>query len=791
MQKDSAQEAPLPQTPKVERLLGQLRSALRSSVMGHGFGTCCLVLTAWLLFAFLADWGLRVPSPIRIGHGLILLALAGYFFWRSLLRPLWAIPKRHGLAQLFERSQPELDEVLSSSIQFQSNAGLGNPILIQRVLQRAEQAADSLDSSMVLDRKPMLQRLLKGLAAAGLLALAGVLQPMHTEIFFNRMFGGEMNWPRRTRLSLDLPGLNPVAEELDEAQTPGRLRLRVARGTDIPVLIRAEGQVPDQVQLHFEGGRSLELKRTGQNVFRTMLSSVQEDISFYATGGDDLEGRPRVEVVVLQPPDIQSIAVHIQPPAYTGEPELIVLNSDVQVLSGSRVRVHASTFPEDARGRARILPQDELVELQRGALPKLASAPEAVAGEAEEAPPKQGLFFDYLAQESASYQLLLEDKSGLTNPDPGLFQIKVIEDEAPEILVISPARSELEIVLGGVIPLRARFRDDFGVEAASWRIRPAQADALESTYTGGEFSLRQLPRGDTSLGDARLVIGSSILEVLSIGTPEAPVALDQRYVIELLASDTREPNANSTQSLPIRARVVTPESLIRRMQERLAQAGREARKLSALQTEKRRRVEELVETFEGLSDGELKDAGEGAALAAALAGQRRVLGDAQALSRSLARVAEDILFARLDASADPLLNFHLSQLKDTGDVGFQSEPWRAMAAGALANELGPEGFARNLVLLVDLALSISDEEVQQASLALDQAERALELGARIDALARASELQTAALGKMEHLLEKLAEWDNFQNVLALMRDILNRQKNLLERTEQYATDSKK
>lgn len=788
MQQDPAQEAPLSQTPRVDRLLGQLRSALRSSVVGYGLGTWLLVLSAWLLFAFVADWGLRVPSPVRIGHGLILLALALFCFWRNLLRPLWAIPKRRGLALLFERSQPDLEQLLSSAIQFQTQAGSGNPILIQRVLQRAEEAAGSLESSLVLSKQPMLRRLFKGLAAAALLVLAGLLQPMHTEIFFNRMFGGEMNWPRRTRLSLDLPGLEPVQAELDDAQGPGLLRLRVARGTDIPVLIRAEGQVPDLVQLHFEGGRSLELKRTGQNVFRTMLSSCQEDISFYATGGDDLEGRPRVEVVVLQPPDIQGIAIHIQPPAYTGEPEVIVRNSDVEVPSGSQVRVHASTFPKDASGRARLLPQDEFLALQRGPLPSLPVGP--APGGAEPVA-EEGLYFDYLALDSASYQLLLEDKSGLTNPDPGLFQIKVIEDEAPEILVLSPARSDLEIVMGGVIPLRARFQDDFGVQAASWRIRPAQVDAAESTYRAGEFSLRQVPRGDTSLGDARLVIGNAILEVLEIGTSEAPVALDQRYILEFLASDSREPNANSSQSLPIRARVVTPESLIRRMQERLAQAGREARKLSALQTEKRRRVEELVETFEGLSDGDLQDAGEGAALAAALAGQRRVLGDAQELSRSLARVTEDILFARLDDGADLLLNFHLRQLEDAGDVGFQSEPWRAMAEAALANELGPEGFGRNLVLLVDLALSISDEEVQEASLALDQAERALDMSTRIDALAQASELQTGALAKMDLLLEKLAEWDNFQNVLALMRDILNRQKNLLERTEQYATESKK
>jgi hypothetical protein len=41
---------------------------------------------------------------------------------------------------------------------------------------------------------------------------------------------------------------------------------------------------------------------------------------------------------------------------------------------------------------------------------------------------------------------------------------------------------------------------------------------------------------------------------------------------------------------------------------------------------------------------------------------------------------------------------------------------------------------------------------------------------------------------MDDLLDELAEWDNFQNILALTRDILNRQKALRERTQRYASE---
>ena len=57
------------------------------------------------------------------------------------------------------------------------------------------------------------------------------------------------------------------------------------------------------------------------------------------------------------------------------------------------------------------------------------------------------------------------------------------------------------------------------------------------------------------------------------------------------------------------------------------------------------------------------------------------------------------------------------------------------------------------------------------------------------ALLAASNRQLQGLAATERLLELLAEWDNFQSVLSLTRDILNRQQNLLERTRPYAKEN--
>jgi len=52
----------------------------------------------------------------------------------------------------------------------------------------------------------------------------------------------------------------------------------------------------------------------------------------------------------------------------------------------------------------------------------------------------------------------------------------------------------------------------------------------------------------------------------------------------------------------------------------------------------------------------------------------------------------------------------------------------------------------------------------------------------------AEESQKAVVLKIESLLEMLAEWDNYQSILSLTRDILNGQKSLSERTREFAKE---
>ncbi len=772
----SQERLTLSATPAVERLLARLGSRLRSLVWMHGIGTVLAVVAGWLAFAFFADRVLRVPDVIRLGHGVVLVALVAWFTWRALVRPLSRVPGPRGLALLFERKHPELGELLISAVEFQNprpETDLGNPDLIQRVLRQAEEHAGSLRAQEVLDVVAPRKRGVLGLVSTLAIVAFGLWQPQLSGIFLDRLLGGSARWPQETHLSVLVPGL-PASARVEE--TPELLRLRVARGTDLPIVVSPEGVVPAGVLLRFSTGRDLVLPQTGGGSFRTLLRSAQEDLSFSATGGDDEDGLPRVEVEVLQPPDVESIAIVVTPPAYSALPERVEFNQNVDVLAGSRVAVHVLPSPREATGAARVLPADELVPLTAAAFPLDPSAREATDAQDVEQP---GLVFERVATDSFHFSVALRDDTGLDNPDPGLFRVTVTEDRVPEVQVLSPARTDFALVEGGAIPLRARAHDDFGVVDLTWRVSRLAADNQWQETARGAF--RPIP---IEAEEGLAVAGSVRLEVADLGTEELPVAVDQRFAFELEATDNQVPEPGLGRAPRVEARVVTPEELLRRMQDRLGRARMQTIALSDLQLEKRTRVEELLEALE--SDGDA-GAGEAVALASALSGERRVLADAQGLTRELAGVAEDILYARLDERAEPLLERYDRLASQQTELRFTSDPWRVLAEAVRNGEVQGGGFGKDLVVLVSIALEIADDHVAAAVRSLDEAERAIEVRARLDALTAAAGHQTAALERIDALLEELAQWDNFQNILSLTRDILNRQKALRERTQQFAS----
>lgn len=798
---------------KLEALLDRLHGRITRLVWIHGLSTVVGAVALFLVAAFVLDWGLHVPRGVRWIEFLLLVALPVTLVARELVRPLRARPDRAARAVLLERAYPELRQLLVTAAELGSRGrapGNGGGDLEARtavrahILAEAESAAPELEPARALDpREPRLRFLLGSFASV---ACAAVLasSPEKAWVFLDRLFLGDTPWPQRTHLSIEIPIANAGRAVLPIPEQSGEpMQVRVARGTDVPIVVRADGAVPDEVTLHFSGGHKAVLSASGGPIFRTLLRSVQEVTEIHATGGDDQDEDPTIRLVVLRPPDVVGLALRVEPPAYSGlEPE-IVQGGDAEVLAGSRIVVHVLPDPANAVGHARILPEDRVIDLTPALFPAAPTTDGSAAATTAE-PVKSGLSFEIQPEKSLRYRIELVDASGLQNPDPGLFAIGVTEDRAPEVEILSPGRGDYDTVAGGAIALRARARDDHGIAkmtfvslsaAASGSQPPAPRDLpWRRVDSSARDEAGRDPNGSASQGPSRARtvesprtrvegLGRARIDVVDLAGTQA-VSPGAQIEIVVTALDNREPQAREGRSAAVRVRIVSPDEYLRRLQDRLGRARTSARALGELQRAKERRTLEFLASLQSdaLLPGDASDE-----LFAAATGERRVEGDAGSLSRELCSALEGVLYARIDERAGPLLD-RLDALLADSDRIFDGEIWRSLAAEERAGAGAPSGLTDRLLAIAALALEISEVDAPAATKALVRAQEATDL-ARIHAeIAAAEGSQKAVVLKVERLLEMLAEWDNYQSVLSLTRDILNGQRSLSDRTREFAKE---
>ncbi len=719
---------------------------------------------------------------MRIFHLLVLVALPTYLVVRELVRPLRARPDRAGIAVLLERAHPGLAELLVSAVELRESADpSGDREHVERVLVDADRAASALDPAPALSARRPNRRAALGLLAAVGVAVLLIANGSAASIFGARMVGGSTPWPQRTHLVVEIP-LALVGHPAEPAVQQGELVVRVARGSDVPVIVRAEGEVPEEVVLHFEGGHRSVLGASGGAIFRTVLRSVQEDLSFQATGGDDQDDEPRVRLIVLQPPDVTGVAVTIRPPTYSGLPDRTEFDRDVEVLAGSDLVVHVLTAPADVTGKVRLLPEDRVIDLLPAPFPAVEGVPE-----------RAGSSFALRAERSVRYRFELVDAQGLTNPDPGLFAVTVVEDRAPEVELLSPARGDFDTVAGGLLPLRARAQDDFAIARMSYEIAAPGAEPGTGTSKELEWRLLTPEERNAASSERAPVAGSTAIARARIAVRDlaaADAALEgQQFQLIVRAADAAEPVAHEGRSAPLRVRIVAPEEFLRRIQDRLARAQGQTAALLELQREKRRLALDLLAALTSDAPGTDTTTSD---VSAALTGERRVQGDARSLARELSAAAEAVLYAQIDERAGAALEIldsaQAASLGTSVSRGFDPEPWRELARAARSGDVAGPGLAGKLVEIAALALEISEDLATAAVDELARAEDATDLTKVQPHLVAAEKHQAQVVERLERLLERLAEWDNFQSVLGLTRDILNGQKGLSERTRQAAKE---
>ncbi|MBI5432297.1 MAG: hypothetical protein HZA52_05670 [Planctomycetes bacterium] len=356
----------------------------------------------------------------------------------------------------------------------------------------------------------------------------------------------------------------------------------------------------------------------------------------------------------------------------------------------------------------------------------------------------------------------------------------------------------------GARRLVARATDDFGLRSLAWRatrqgesetaaveaelVLAGAANAPEAPDTGDPAS----SGGAGRAAGTRTAIGTALLAARALVPEGVELADGEQLTLIVTASDDRPSTGTELdlkrtgKSAPVRVRIVTDEEFLRRLQDRLSRLRVQVGELEELARGKKKRVAELVASLESDAPGSAANASE---LAAALSGVRRVQVDAETATRELASITEGVLYAKLDDKSSALFDMLDASNAAATSRDFRADTWRDLSAALRDGRAGASsGLAPQLVTLVDAARTISHADCSTASAAAERATQVVDLTEIHAALVECAEAQESAQKHIEELLSRLVEWDDFQSVVSLARDILSRQKSLIDRTRSSAQE---
>jgi uncharacterized protein YukE len=264
----------------------------------------------------------------------------------------------------------------------------------------------------------------------------------------------------------------------------------VMRGTPVDIRAIVTGSVPEKLTLVIrpEGSEPLRfnMESEGHGRFNYHIPVAQASFQYQAFDGRAIS--PTGSIRVVDPPDLRSLRLTLVPPSYTHLSNETRDGGHIEALKGTLVTLIVRT----TKG----VREAQLV-LDEGSRHPLEVNAESLTG-------------SLLVLEPASYTIRLKDEFGFENPNPVLYQIRVIPDAYPEADITSPAK-DLEITGDEMIPIIYSARDDFGLTAIrlSFQLK-GQESAISLRRSPGEGRSVGPETFKWDLSDLGLVPGDSV-----------------------------------------------------------------------------------------------------------------------------------------------------------------------------------------------------------------------------------------------------------------------------------------
>lgn len=740
---DMARETDQTRLPgEVRELLATLRAQIGRYVWFEGLGATLAAagVTFWTLLAI--DWTFEPPGWVRLL--LLFVALCGVSsiaFLRLFARVSVRFPDRT-LALLVERKFPQFRDSLVTAVELSSRGEKSEPFdpeMLQHTCRDAEDLARGVNLGAIFDPAPRRRAVAAGAIALMTMLLFALLATRELGVFARRtvLLSDEL-WPRRTRLEI-------------EGFAGGSVK--VARGADLDVLVKADTSmlVPSVVQVRYRSAEGVRgwanMSRQGEasssrepfQQFAHKFQGLLSPLDFEVLGGDDRLRDLHIEVV--DSPSIAEMSLDCTFPAYTRRaPRVLPVTGVMQIPRGTEIVV-----------RARANKPLVSVTVEE---PVVAEQPAGSAGTLKReltvnASDERAFAFPLGRLEGDRTLLVtLADQDGIRSREPVRLAINSVADEMPR-LAVRPKGVSTAVTPAARIPLEGEIKDDYG---------------LARTWIG--YSVDERPTVEQAFATPpRERAEVSVEESLDVSDLE--LRAGQKLALTAHAADTfalaDAPNVGTSERFEFE--LVAPEQLL---------ALLESRELNL-----RRRFEQIVDEVTEARDSLRDIKFDPGTPPAAAAEEPLAEGDeAPAAADSVERALE-----QRRIRVERAVQNGRKSANETRGVG--------LAFADIHEELTnnrvdtPEMMSRLMDGIAHPLARVADEMFPELDRRLLELQRDVENQATgPERLAAVEQQADAILVEMQRVLDKMLELETFNEVVAMLRSIIDEQTEVNESTRE-------
>ncbi|MCB9831313.1 MAG: hypothetical protein H6807_02480 [Planctomycetes bacterium] len=762
-------------TPIVAKLRA-LRGRIRAIQLGYSTLMFVLFSAAMVVGSFLLDWLFHLPIEARRGLLIIMLGTMAWGGHRFFVRPFKVPLDDESLALLVQRSRPAYGDDLITALQFQRKIADPGETESRELMAAAaagfQQRYAREDFRRAVSGRGLARPALQALVVVLLLGAYASFLPQHARIWFARsILLADLEWPPDTQLEVTIANADQFRHE---EPRPGFHEYWVPEGAVVRVETRAIGKVPSSVRLiKYDLPRSddpnpivIELGAAPEGaLFEYRFGRVAESFEFYVVGGDDEDEKPYFRINVRTAPRVDSLEVNCDYPDYVNE-------AGKEDRRG--VREYNVVGPKGSRIEMLFRSSTELQEFA------------IILDEKEDAPlilqPAPGdprLFvWRFELEDDHFYSYRLIGANGAPSREAPNFNIAAQPDLPPEIAIRMPDLSMLEVSPRATLPLEFLVSDDYRVGTVSYLW---DHDAQGDFQAGHELTAEEILPGD----DQRARHVFAALELAGFPGPEGSPGLvaGNKLLLALEATDTRR-----TRSDPEPNRVRYPSLITLNVREAV-EIERELMRGQVRIKDIVQRVEDGVvaareELTAMLGGGE--ETSFDPELVHALISRHAIMASGMGeAERAFLRVFDGYLYNRLAPSnlTENLIVASIADHRSSGDAHLEVIARVVPAAAAGIDETEAMG---KLATIMNIMLAIGRTDVLAIDGALKSCLDAADVEERGRRLGEASRAQQAMHEHLLLLLDKMEAWEDFQDIVQGLKDIIDLEKGLWDRTKKIA-----